>query len=171
MAFRSVMKSRLILVLVAALLGVALPAWMVVRGISASLDAEQCLHANLFTIALLREYVAQRGGTWPRDWKDLESLPRRRLGAWNWPQDREKMQRYVAIDFGADLDKVAMQSAESFQAVRPLGPCYSYKHDKGLADLLEVIRQTRSFGKKPLGSDVHQKSLGSTPLGSGPDQR
>lgn len=112
-------------------------------GIRTSLAAERALHATLLVLDLVREYVVDRQGAWPRCWQDLERLPGQQRGMFHWPEDGEAVQRYVWVDFGADPNKLVSESVEHFAAVRPKAPCYPYKHYPEMTKLLDAIRQSR----------------------------
>jgi hypothetical protein len=108
---------------------------------SAALAAEHALHANLLVLDLVREYVVDHQGAWPRSWTDLEQLPAREGAGLRWPADAEEVRRYVAVDFAAEPDKLATQSVDQFDAIQPIGPCYIL--DGEMAVFLDGIRQTR----------------------------
>lgn len=109
--------------------------WIACCGVSTSLTAERSLHANLLVVDLVRQYVVDHKGEWPRSWQDLERLP-------GWPEAKD-VRCYVSVDFGADPDKLVTESVEEFVAVQPLGPCYPYKHYPQVTNLLEAIRRGR----------------------------
>ena len=112
------------------------------RGITASLHAEHVLHAALLTTQLLEEHIVERNGEWPRSWSDLETLPRREWAMFEWPADSQEVQRYVTVDFSADLQRLASQTADDFNAVRPIGPFYDFKNRWQVESLLTAIRET-----------------------------
>ncbi len=76
--------------------------YCVYRGISDSLHAEHVLHAALITAGLLDDYVAQHNGQWPHSWTDLEQSRPGQGGIFKWPKDSLEMQKYAAINFGAE---------------------------------------------------------------------
>ena len=57
------------LVIVALLVG----AWMLYSGIAVSIQAEKNLHATLFTIRLVEQFVHEYG-RWPHSWRELEQM-------------------------------------------------------------------------------------------------
>ncbi len=69
---------------------------------------------------------------------------------YRWPTDATILRQYVWVDFDADLDKLAAQTRDEFDAVRPLGPYYPFKHRGQVDELLDTIRQLRA--KKPEGA-------------------
>lgn len=118
--------------------------------VSTSLTAEHALHANLLVLDLVREYVVDHQGAWPRSWEDLEQLPAREKGMFRWPLDAEEVRRYVSVDFAAEPDKLATQSVDQFDAIQPIGPCYLYKHYSNVPRLLDAIRQTKQGNAQKL---------------------
>jgi hypothetical protein len=115
--------------------------WCLYRGISASIHAEYALHAALLSVQLLEEYVVKHDGAWPRSWADLEGLPPRDRAMFRWPRDSHEVQRYVSVDFSADPQRLARQSSGEFEAVRPIGPYYPFKHYGSVDALLKAIRE------------------------------
>ena len=117
-------------------------------GMRWSLPAERVLHANLLVVDLMRDYILNHQGAWPRSWAELEALPPRKRAMFQWPEDSQEVRRYVSVDFRAGPDKLAKEPLERFSAVRPREPCYPYKHYPELANLLEALQQTRHGGQK-----------------------
>lgn len=115
--------------------------WCVYDGIATSLHAEHGLHAALLTVELLSDHVHEHSGQWPHSWTDLEELPPRRRGMFQWPEDSKEVQRYVTVDFAADPQEILSRSAEEFDAVRPIGPYYPFMDSGPIAALLEAIRE------------------------------
>src|SRR5262245_49347910 len=112
------------------------------QSISASLEAERTLHAALLTVELLNDYESRHPGQWPRSWTDLEKLPKRESGGmFEWPKDSAEVQRYVSIDFSADPRRLAEQSVNDFDSVRPIGPYYEFKDYGSVAALLNSFRK------------------------------
>lgn len=135
---RWIIRVVVVVVLAAVLAG----GYCLYRGITDSLHAEHVLHAALLTIDLIDEHVTSHDGTWPRSWAELEALPPRdRPGMFTWPQDSKRVQQYVAVNFSADHERLAQQSVDEFDAVRPIGPYYAFKDRGGVKALLEHIRQ------------------------------
>jgi hypothetical protein len=118
-------------------------AWCIYVAASQSLHAEAALHATNEACELVTEYVRQNHGAWPRSWQDLEllSLPIDRFNVFPWPKDSQKLQQYVTIDFSADPALLAKQSVDDFEAIQPIGPCFSYKHDSYVPNLLNTLRK------------------------------
>jgi hypothetical protein len=121
--------------------------WFTYQGISASIHAEHVLQAAQLTIQLLRDYVVRHDGEWPRSWSDLEGLPSRSWGMFEWPKDSQNVQRYVTVDFNADTRRLARQGVNGFDAVRPIGPYYPFKDEGSVAALLKAIRERARVGQ------------------------
>ncbi len=129
------------LILIVAVIAIFAAVACVYRGITASVHAEHVLHAALLTTQLLEEHIVERNGEWPRSWSDLETLPRREWAMFAWPADSRDVQRYVTVDFSADLQRLASQTIDDFDAVRPIGPYYDFKHRWQVESLLITIRE------------------------------
>ena len=138
---RWIIRIVAIVVLLAMLTG----GYCVYRGLTDSIHAEYVLHAAIMTIELIDEHVTSHDGAWPRSWADLEALPpRERPGMFDWPQESAKVQQYVAVDFSADPQRLAQQSVDEFDAVRPIGPYYPFKDYGGIKALIEHVREQAS---------------------------
>ena len=53
-----------------------------------------------------------------------------------WPESSSTMQQRVKIDFAADLHEISEQDRMTFDAIKPIGPCYEYR-DYGIVDSLQ----------------------------------
>lgn len=115
--------------------------WCVYQGVSASIHAEHVLHAAALTLDLLGDYVTLNDGQWPRSWHDLEKLPPRERSTFKWPADSQEVQRYAAVDFSADPQRLAQQNADEFDALRPIGPYFSFNAD--IEALLDTLRERK----------------------------
>ena len=58
-----------------------------------------------------------------------------------WPHDSLAVQQYVEVDFAADPHRLAKQTADEFEAVRPIGPYYPFKDRGSVEALLASIRE------------------------------
>ncbi|MBN1851716.1 MAG: hypothetical protein JW829_03300 [Pirellulales bacterium] len=77
---------------------------------------------------LIDRYV-QREHKWPSSWDDLCTVPLDNTWAgYEWPDDVERVRLYINIEFGVELQVVASQTADKFDAIRPTGACYPYRH-------------------------------------------
>ena len=147
---------RALIVFVIAVVGFG--GWMVYRGITVSLQAEENLHATLFTIRLVEQFVAEQG-RWPRSWGELEAMPvsgdappplqgeisALRIGGqrgYDWPAASPEIQRRVAIDFAADPAAIVRQDPMDFTAIKPIGPYYEYRDYGFVASLQATIRRS-----------------------------
>lgn len=122
--------------LVLALCGVA---WVAYEGISVSIHAEYTLHAVDLISVVVDKYVGKKG-KWPASWEDLTTVSSRNA-MYSWPEDWEKVRLHVSVDFEADPAKLAKQSVAEFDAIKPVGPCYPYKHNGHVEDLIETLRK------------------------------
>ena len=151
--FRYIGLSLLVLLLVA--LGVG--GWMIYLGVSVSLQAEENLHATLFTVRLVEQFVHDRG-RWPASWNELEQLPFPSdapsplngqtsvvyIGGqhgYDWPGQAEHLKKCVAIDFQVDPKAVVNQEPMQFTAIKPIGPYYEYR-DYGFVQSLQQTLKT-----------------------------
>jgi hypothetical protein len=132
-----VLRSLVALVLLALGSG----AWMVYRGIAASLQAERTLQATLFAIRLVDQFVAENG-RWPHSWAELEKLVVTDDSPDPWPTSSPEIRRRVSIDFDADPLEIAAQDAKSFTAIKPVGPHYEYRDYGFVPSLQATIRRT-----------------------------
>jgi hypothetical protein len=67
----------------------------------------------------------------------------------DWPQDAAAIRRYVEVDFAVDRAIVASQSVAEFDAVRPIGPSFSYKQ----YGLVEQLQTTIRDSAPPMPND------------------
>jgi hypothetical protein len=106
-------------------------------GISSSLHAERGLHSiNLVTVLVDR--FLQQEKRWPTSWKDLYTITDAKAPSmYSWPKDSETVQEFVAIDFDANLSRIASQTVEDFDAIKPIGSCYDYKQYHFVSSLIE----------------------------------
>lgn len=128
-----------------------------VRAVRTAGEAERTLHATLFAITLVEQFVAEHG-RWPRSWEELEGLsvpgeppmPQEeertglRVGGqrgYDWPAAAPAIRQRVAIDFGADSAAIAAEDPTDFTAVRPIGPCFSYRKYGYVESLQATIRK------------------------------
>jgi hypothetical protein len=125
-----------------ALIVLAGGAWMAYEGISVSLRAEDTLHATIFTIQLVQQFVAENK-RWPQSWDELESLsvadPAPRYA---WPAASNELQRRVSIDFAVSPLTVADQDPWNFTAIKPIGPCYPGAEHSFVGSLQDTIRSS-----------------------------
>jgi hypothetical protein len=122
--------------------GIGFGLWSLYEGISASLHAEIGLHATQMAIEAVEEYVRKHDGGWPRSWKALQESSPKTFDVYQWTGGFDHVNQYVFIDFEADPDRLATQSDDEFEAIKPVGPYYgSYKYH--IPFLLQALRETR----------------------------
>jgi hypothetical protein len=144
-----------LLVLVIAAVGIG--GWMLYVGVSVSLQAEENLHATLFTIRLVEQFVHDKG-RWPASWDELDGLPfpgtapsplngqmssKAYIGGqhgYEWPGETKHVKECVAIDFQIDQGVIARQDPKDFTAISPIGPCYQYRDYGFVQSLQQTLR-------------------------------
>lgn len=141
---------------------------MLYMGITESLQAEKNLHATLFTIRLVEQFVYEHG-RWPKSWTELEQmafpanapsplngeLTVTRIGGshgYDWPQESPHLQQCVSIDFAADANAIINQSPTQFQAIKPIGPYYEYGN-YGFVDSLQKTLKNPTANGPPTSPD------------------
>jgi hypothetical protein len=149
---RIVVRSVMVLTLSAVVLG----AWMAYCGIRVSIRAEENLHATLFTLRLVDQFVAEQG-RWPHSCTELVQVsisndalspPKGettivRIGGqhgYNWPAASPEIRDHVQIDFHADPDTIVGQTPMDFTAIQPIGPYYEYRQYGFVESLQDTLR-------------------------------
>jgi hypothetical protein len=104
-------------------------------GISTAWHAEKTLHAvNLVTVVV--DHDLQDTNRWPKSWRDLHAVNQINAPSkYEWPADAETVKKLVTIDFEAEVKVIASQTADDFDAIRPIGSTYPYQ-DYGFIDSL-----------------------------------
>jgi hypothetical protein len=135
--------------------GAIVLAVMIYEGVTNSLRAEENLHATLFTIRLVEQFVAEHR-RWPASWSELEELnvpvdapqPANRelavvrIGGshgYRWPDASPHLQQCVAVDFHADPGSIAREDPSDFRAIKPIGPYFPYLKYGFVESLQETI--------------------------------
>ena len=151
---RAVLLALVSLVLAAIVSG----GWMVYWGATFALQAEENLHATLFTIRLVEQFVSEHG-RWPASWKELEETSMSdaapspmhgditvvRIGGqhgYEWPAASPQIQQCVSVDFAANLAVIVQQNPMRFSAIKPIGPYYEYRHYGFVDSLQSTIRSS-----------------------------
>jgi hypothetical protein len=144
-------------ILVVLVVVVAGGAWLTYKAVNTALHAEMALHATNEVCDLVKRYVQQHDGAWPRSWHDLEQVncPPGTYNVFPWPEKSPELQQFVAINFAADPKQLATQSPADFEAIKPIGPHYPYKQDGFVESLLESLRSSRKAKKAAPGIGRH----------------
>jgi hypothetical protein len=123
--------------------GLAAGVWSAYVSIRMADHAERGLHACILATDVLEAYVSTTGGSWPASWDDMQStVPSFESHTmYSWPDDRLKLQRFVAIDFAARPEKLAAASADDFHAIKPIGSCFS-SYGREFPFLIDALRRT-----------------------------
>lgn len=125
----------------AALFALAAGGYALARGGRNALEAERGLQSTVVAGAAVDAFIrAQNPPRWPASWDELATVEYADHPWIHWPRDRGTIEPRVAIDFSATLADVAVTTPESFNAIRPTGPCYSgWRRD--LAFVAETARR------------------------------
>lgn len=113
-----------------------------INGALSSVRAEKALHACILTTRLVELYVKTTHGNWPSSWDDLQSrVPSAEHdGIFQWPKDRLDIERFVDIDFHANPKTLSQKSPEEFDAIKPIGECYS-SYGRHFSFVIEELRK------------------------------
>lgn len=147
---------RIVLALVL-LVVVAMVAMCVVGMIGGAL-AEENLHATIFAVRLVEQFVNDNG-RWPNSWNELENTPfpsaapsplnretsAIRIGGahgYDWPAESKHLQKCVRIDFDVNVDQVIAQDPMEFEAIWPLGAYYEFRDYGFVQSLQETLRKS-----------------------------
>lgn len=88
---------------------------------------------------LVAKYVKTHEGAWPGSWDDLEAMPTG--DDWYEPMNFELAKELVEIDFDADVNEIAKQTPDQFDAIRAKQPVFDYRTDPRVSTLIEIVRQ------------------------------
>jgi hypothetical protein len=109
----------LTLLVIAGALGVC---WLY-HGVAASLEAEGTLQAYMVVLDVLRVYMAENPGKWPKSWEDIKGIqPGNPGGMFRWPADITEYRKRVRINFTLTRADVAAMSVDNFSAVQQTYP-------------------------------------------------
>jgi hypothetical protein len=135
-------RSTILTVVAALVIGV----WHVCRVIYRVHSVESDYISTLFILDLVEDYVTKHR-EWPRSWHDLEQVKRK--DEWEWPEESQSIRQRVTIDFDASIDELAKQSADEFEAIRPIernelynDKCFGRVHVKSLLKTVREIAGT-----------------------------
>jgi len=82
------------------------------------LEAEERLQLTILVCEAIGDDLEANGYTrWPRSWDELADSPPREWRQYRWPDDVDKIHRFVVVDFAADLDAAAATTPATFAAV------------------------------------------------------
>lgn len=164
---------------------------MIYIGVRESIRAEDNLHATLFVIRLVEQFVDENG-RWPKSWSELEQMqfpsdapsplhgfpaPKPgeatvvRIGGqhgFDWPDQSQFLQECVAIDFDPDIAAIANQDPMDFEAIKPIGPYYEYRYYGFVESLQETLRSASGHDVEILsaspGSALREQSGNASPV-------
>jgi hypothetical protein len=131
-------RAGIVAVLLAAGVGILVCVYL---GISA-LQAEKSLHAVNLVTAVVDRFIQQEK-RWPTSWDELRAINAVDVPSmYSWPDDSEAVHELVVINFDVDLTKIAAQTAEDFDAIRPIGSCFPYKDFRYVDSLIKNAKAT-----------------------------
>jgi hypothetical protein len=101
----------------------------------------------------------QQEQRWPNSWDDLRGVQTVDAPSmYSWPEDADTIQEYVTIDFDVDVNVIASQTADDFDAIEPIGSFYPYK-DYGFVDSLIESAKTATSGQRTAAEfGIHAES-------------
>ncbi len=100
------------------------------------------LHATQMTMEAVEDYLRKNDGNWPGSWKALEASSPKTFDVYRWTGGSDSVSEYVFVDFNADPNRLATQSEDEFDAIKPVGSFYgSYRYH--IPSLLQALRETR----------------------------
>jgi hypothetical protein len=134
----------------------AVVAVVVAAGICAA-RAEENLHATIFVVRLVEQFVNDNG-RWPISWKELEQMPfpgdapspmnnettAIRIGGahgYRWPAQAIELRSRVRIDFDVNVRSVITQDPMEFKAICPIGPYYEFRDYGFVQSLQESLKK------------------------------
>jgi hypothetical protein len=107
-------------------------------------DSEYKLHALICVSHVIEEFMKSHDGAWPSSWEDMtqthvEQMP----SMYHWPEDAEKVQECVEIDFDVGEAQLADPDFKVTSVIRVRGD-YGYDPATRLATLQEYFDDRRS---------------------------
>jgi hypothetical protein len=137
------MNARLrILLIVLGLAGISSIIGFVYWKVDYALKAEMSLHAHLQILLVLKTYLKENPGRWPKSWEELEqtAIPEESQRVYHWPDQSAEFRKRIWIDFTLTRAQVAAMNAHNFTAIRSIGPTFGLDDDE-IESLLKVARE------------------------------
>ncbi|MGC8641296.1 MAG: hypothetical protein ACP5XB_15640 [Isosphaeraceae bacterium] len=78
----------------------------------------------------------------------------KRTNPGNWPRDSGSIQKRIAVDFNMNLNELAVQPVDRFQAIRPIHPNAFFDREflrRPVESLLQTIRRLPKENNKAAG--------------------
>jgi hypothetical protein len=125
-------------------------AFVIYKGVSVSLRAQETLQANRLVLEKLMKYLGEHPNRWPKDWEELaQTRDDSFQGMFRWPEDIPEIRKRVEIDFQVTRADVAAMKVEEFSAVRPIGPNYGPEEER----IKQLIDIASGFYGPPVPAD------------------
>jgi hypothetical protein len=134
-------RARFILIILPLLVVASIIGFVYWR-VRVSLESEMTLHAHLQMMEVVKIYLRDNPGKWPKSWEELErtSLPEESQRVYHWPDQSGEFRKRVRIDFGLTRAQVADMNTQNFSAVQAIGPHFVL-HDNEVEALLKIARE------------------------------
>jgi hypothetical protein len=107
-----------------------------------ALKAEMSLFAHWQILEVLKIYLKENPGKWPKSWEELEqtTLPEESQRVYHWPNQSAEFRKRIRIDFSLTRAQVAAMGPDNFSAIQPIGPHYVLQ-DYEIEPLLKIARE------------------------------
>jgi type II secretory pathway pseudopilin PulG len=129
---------------------IAFAAWVCSAAHSAR-EAERTLHAERVVFLVLERYARDNPQGWPKSWEELSSVqlpPAEQSPIFNWPKNLDEFRKRVDVNFGLSRGDVEAMHADTFSAIRPIGPYYELSYEE-IGAFLQELRKLRSQKPEP----------------------
>jgi hypothetical protein len=112
--------------------------------VTAALEAEYDLHALVCTSRVVEEFVS-RNQRWPGSWDELASLADvHPPSMYYWPEDRDKIERRVSIDFDSRLEDLAATPEPGLLPIRVRSKYYDFSQRyNSLFDVIQLVERAK----------------------------
>ena len=140
-------RSRIFLILIG-LVGILSIVGFIYWRVDYALKAEMSLHAHLQILEVLKTYLRENPGKWPKSWEELEqtSIPEEHQRVYHWPNQSVEFQKRIQIDFTLTRAQVAAMNVHDFTAIQSIGPTFGLYDD----EIEGLLRVARDEGQVPL---------------------
>jgi len=120
--------------------------------------AERDYILSRLILELIEGCIAKHG-EWPQSWHDFEQVK----PEWDWPLVQER----ITVDFDIDIYELTGQSANQFQAIRPIHPNALFNDDilrrQCVEPLLETIRKLTKKNCEAVDQEGRQRGHSGMP--------
>lgn len=131
------MKRVVLIGTIALAIGIAL----VCFSLHTAKEAEFNLHARICATEVVRQFVEDSKGKWPKSWSELAKT-KGPSAPFRWPENLEDIKSRVTIKFDVELKELLAGDAEHFDAIRLNG--VTYGDNSWVKAFLESLRKVES---------------------------